>query len=128
MVENRLNIPRDPIEIRIPNAFIFPLQNLQLCLEQIEAGVVFEGVPLDNFRGSNRACRTINIAAAAFSGVVAARMLSVNIDGLKGKIFKTAGLVAFAHAASQAAGAYDKSLRQVKLDSKETICKQDLKV
>jgi len=126
MVENRVGLPKAPVEERIVSSFVFPLQHLQVCLEQIEAGEIFEVESLDNFRKSNRVCRNINIAVSAFSGIIASRMLWTKTDGFRAKVLiKVGGLIALAHASHQAVGALDKTRRQLVLDSLSRVSSKD---
>lgn len=127
MVENRPYVPPDPGTIRIANSIAFPLYHLADCLEQIENGAVFSGVPLMHFRDSNRTCRAINIGLAISESVIGTVLSRGKPDGFKGKLVRAGGLLMFAHAAVQAKGAFEKSRRQVKLDSKTVISKQDLR-
>jgi len=129
MIENgelRARIPADPIEISIPNSIIFPLQHLDDCLSGLEDGAHFSGEALKNFRDSNRFCRGINVAVSVTETAIGFNMLRSKTDGFKGKLSKVGGVLILAHAAVQAKGAFEKSLRQVKLDSKEIISKKDL--
>ena len=120
-IELRPHVPPDPIEIRIPNSILFPLQHLEDCLGGLKEGVVFSGIALKYFRESNRTCQRINTAASVVEGVIATTMLRG-----KGKLSKAVGLSILAHAGAQAKGAVEKSIRQVKLDSKDSIGKEDL--
>ncbi len=126
MIENRPYVPRDPIEIRIPNSIIFPLQHLEDCLAQVEEGTIFNGERLAQFRASNRFCQRINTLTSIAGSVIGTAMLRSDSDGLKGKLSKAAGLFVLTHATVQAKRAFEKSQRQARLESKDTICKHDL--
>ncbi len=127
MVENpSFVVPRDSIGIGAANSIAFPLHHLTDCLEQVDSGTVFSGLPLEHFRNSNRACRNINIAAAISGSVIGTTLVIGKQGGFKGKLVKTSGLLVLAHAVSQVKRAREKSRRQALLDSRETVGKQDL--
>lgn len=126
MVENRPYVPPDPRTIRIANSIAFPLYHLADCLKQIEKGAVFSGVPLMHFKESNRTCRNINIATAISGSVIGATLSRGKPDGFKGKLVRAGGFLVLTHAAVQVKGAIEKSLRQRRLDSRDSIGKQDL--
>lgn len=126
MVENSVCFPKAPLDERLVSSLFFPLQHLQTCLADVQDGVMFEGESLNNFRNSNRVCRNINIAVAAFSGLIGKRLLSTKTNRFRGRLLKAGGFLALGHSVHQTIGAVDKTLRQFKLDSNDRVGQKEL--
>lgn len=130
MVENReaqFHVPPDPFHIRVPNAFFFPLLHHQDCLAQVQDGETFSGEALRHFRESNRFLRGLNAVTSVVESALGARMVAAGSqEGASRRLSSVLGLLMLTHAATQVRGAFNKSLLQKKLDSKNTISMQDL--
>ncbi len=111
--------------IEVLNSVIFPRLHLQDCLQELKSGTVFEGLRLEHFRSSNRACRDTNIAVAALSGLISRKLLRTKTDHLRGKVLKAGGFFAFGTSAYHTVAALHKTARQLKLDSNYRVT-QDL--
>ncbi len=126
MVENRIGLPKAPIEERIVNSLVFPLQHLESCIEQLRDGAVITGEALEHLRQSNRVCRSINIGVAVSGRIIGTALVRSTTDGVKGKLLRASGVLILEHAANQAKAADEKLRMQGVLNSKDSISKHDL--